>query len=695
MRVRISSLFASLFGLALITSFAIFITLLVVSLRSNTHKELNKKFTAVLNLNERILNNFYERNLLLSSALADDYMIIKAFVDLKDGLEASKIDTIRDIYQSARQDRKSILMRDGTELYEFMHEAHHPQFRKYLGTSFFTDLLLISNSGQVFYSYQKSKEFTRNIYKLQTPKTKAIVKVSDIIHADRNVAITVYRQDEFNWNLVTATSIKIKGKKAGYAVTITPFSYLGKQLNTAGVLGASGKIILVQGNSTPVAWSETVSSAANNRQNPQWDAIMKLGQTDNSQPVKLAGKIYYTQQKKFFFGNKPYKLIIKQDEKEIFLTSNHLQYQLISVGIIILFVALTAGVLFMRLLSQPLAIVTEKLIKVTANDFSDMSRTNSSIYEVAKITNAFEAFREGAMAKRKLEEDLVCRSHETEMLNEDLKLANQELEEYRDHLEDRIKSRTEIIEQQAAQLEVALQAQKDLNDLQRSFVSMASHEFRTPLALIDIVAQKVLRRAKNIKPEKLSEFGMKIRAAVKRMTGLMESTLALAKMENGKLKLHTQPCDLRKIIHDCRDNQKELTPSHDIIVHIGDIPEEVLLDPSAIEQVITNLLSNAVKYSPGESEVNITAETEDQHITILVSDNGLGIDEEDLPKMFSRFFRAETSTGIAGTGIGLNLCKMLVEEHGGDINLTSEKGVGSTFKISIPIKPEERPLQTK
>ncbi len=687
MRVKISSLFAGLFGIALIASFTIFISLLLISLRGNTLNELNEKFKAVLDLNERILFDFYERNLLLTSALTDDYMVINAFTDLKHGFDTSKLERLRDIYQSAEKDRSSILKRDGVELYEFMHEAHHSQISKYLNTSFFSDIIMISNDGLVFYSYQKDSEFSQNIYnqKKVSPKIKAIIDTTNILHENKNVYATIYKQSNLRWNVITATSIKIKGEKAGYVITVTPFQYIGKQLNKAGVLGATGAILLSLNDGSPLAWKGISKKGIRKLQKHQKTLLGGIKITDKSFSIKFENKKYYAQAKEIYLENKPFKLMLKQNEDEVFFALNKMQRQLISVGILILFVSLAIGLFFMRFLTSPLAAVTTGLMKVLSNDFNDVSKIKTGIHEVREISSALEVFHKEALTKQKLEQDLVCRSLEMEMLNEELKHANSELEQYRDHLEERIASRTEIIEEQAARLEIALQAQKDLNDLQRSFVSMASHEFRTPLAIIDTVTQKILRRVDSITPEKLTIFGRKIRTAVKRMTGLMESTLAVAKMENGKLQISVQPCNIKQVIIDCCDNQMELTPSHKINSEIDELPETITADPAALEQVITNLLSNAIKYSPDADEILIKAKRENDIIEILVTDYGLGISEEDLPKMFTRFFRAGTSTGIAGTGIGLNLCKMLIEEHGGDITLTSVKGEGSTFKITLPI----------
>jgi signal transduction histidine kinase len=130
--------------------------------------------------------------------------------------------------------------------------------------------------------------------------------------------------------------------------------------------------------------------------------------------------------------------------------------------------------------------------------------------------------------------------------------------------------------------------------------------------------------------------------------------------------------------------------THIITCKLVDLPVTIQADSGALEQVFTNLLSNAVKYAPDAPEIDVVARGEGGEVVISVRDRGLGIDEEDLPQMFERFFRAKTSTGIVGTGIGLNLVKNLVEMHGGSVAIESKKGEGSTLTVRLPVDgPEE------
>jgi len=233
-------------------------------------------------------------------------------------------------------------------------------------------------------------------------------------------------------------------------------------------------------------------------------------------------------------------------------------------------------------------------------------------------------------------------------------------------------------------LKQALKKQQELNALQRQFISMASHEFRTPLAIIDGTAQRIERCSASSSSEEINKRAQKIRSAVGRMTRLMEGTLTAASLDVGKLSLNIEPCDFTTLLNDVCQHQMELVESHKITCEISELPVTIQADPCAVEQIITNLLSNAIKYSPGSSDIEVKAYSKHGDVVLEVRDYGLGIDAEDLPHMFERFFRARTSTGIAGTGIGLNLVKTLVELHGGSVAITSAVGEGSTFSVHLP-----------
>lgn len=267
----------------------------------------------------------------------------------------------------------------------------------------------------------------------------------------------------------------------------------------------------------------------------------------------------------------------------------------------------------------------------------------------------------------------------------DLKVRTMELEDHRDRLEELAAERTRDLEEQAFHLREALTKEREYNALQAEFVSMVSHEFRTPLAIVDGAAQLIERKAAQLAPDDLVGRVGKIRRAVRRLVILIESTLSLSRIEAGKMEARLSEVDLRLLVIELCEQQQQISTHHGIAWQLDALPDRVVVDPDLMRQVVSNLLSNAAKYSPQADRIEVAARTTSDVIAISVRDFGLGIPEADLPRLFDRFFRASNVTGIAGTGIGLNLCRSMVQLHGGTLDVVSKEGEGSLFTLRLPV----------
>jgi two-component system, OmpR family, sensor kinase len=243
--------------------------------------------------------------------------------------------------------------------------------------------------------------------------------------------------------------------------------------------------------------------------------------------------------------------------------------------------------------------------------------------------------------------------------------------------------------QQASMLEEKLAAERHLTQLQRNFVSMASHEFRTPLTIIDGHAQRLHKLRERIGVDEIVTRAGKIRAAVLRMTHLIDNLLTSTRLvESGAgLYFHPQEVDLRELVHDVCQLHRECSPGSTIVEELGDRSLPMVGDPKLLSQVFDNLLSNAIKYSPGGGVARITSRAEDGWLVVTVEDHGIGIPSADVARLFERYFRGSNVSGIVGTGVGLNLVKMVVDLHGGDVAVESQEGQGSRFTVRLPIKP--------
>ncbi|POF30447.1 sensor histidine kinase [Roseibium marinum] len=230
-----------------------------------------------------------------------------------------------------------------------------------------------------------------------------------------------------------------------------------------------------------------------------------------------------------------------------------------------------------------------------------------------------------------------------------------------------------------------LRKEKELNEMQREFVSMASHEFRTPLAIIDSNAQRILRKAERLKPEALVERLGNIRDSVERMQYLIDRFLNFSQSQSVGMEIERQSVSLRELVLSVCKRQECIARDHNFQIDVESLPDFMDLDKKLIEQGISNLMSNAVKYSSGQSTIAVIGSEMDGKAVISVRDEGVGIPREEISKIFNRYFRASTSSGIAGTGIGLNLTKMIVQKHGGNIHVESEVGKGTTVTLSLPV----------
>jgi two-component system OmpR family sensor kinase len=245
--------------------------------------------------------------------------------------------------------------------------------------------------------------------------------------------------------------------------------------------------------------------------------------------------------------------------------------------------------------------------------------------------------------------------------------------------------------QQASMLEEKLNHERRLAQLQRNFVSMASHEFRTPLTIIDGHAQRLAKMNGRAGTDEIAQRSAKIRSAVLRMTTLIDGLLHSTQIIDGELYFHPTAFDMRALVHDVCRLHREMTPGSQILENFGAQPLPMEGDPKLLSQVLSNLLSNAIKYSPGGGLIKVSARSEPPgHLVVIVEDHGIGIPAADLDRLFARYYRGSNVSGIVGTGVGLYLIKIVIDLHEGEIAVESQEGKGTRFTIRLPIRSSER-----
>jgi two-component system OmpR family sensor kinase len=239
---------------------------------------------------------------------------------------------------------------------------------------------------------------------------------------------------------------------------------------------------------------------------------------------------------------------------------------------------------------------------------------------------------------------------------------------------------------QATMLQEKLAEEQRLTQLQRNFVSMASHEFRTPLAIIDGHTQRLISMQNRLTVDELAQRARKIRSTVRRMTQLIDNLIGSARLIDARMDIYYHPTqvDLQALVRDTCQLQRELTPDAQIREPVG--AQELLVygDASLLSQLFGNLISNAAKYSPDGGLILVTAAQEGAQIAVVIEDHGIGVPETDRERVFERYYRGGNTSGIVGSGVGLHLVRTIVDLHKGSIELDTREGEGSRFTIRLP-----------
>ena len=276
-----------------------------------------------------------------------------------------------------------------------------------------------------------------------------------------------------------------------------------------------------------------------------------------------------------------------------------------------------------------------------------------------------------------------------EMRTEELANAVNQLLKTNKNLEREIRERKaaeKVIMENEAKLREALQREKELSELKSRFVSMASHEFRTPLSTILSSADLIEAYIDSVQQNKREKHTKRIKSAVANLTGILNDFLSLSKLEEGKIAASPVLFSLQEFCHELTEEVQGLLKSGQQIQHV--IPTELLqlyLDKKLLKNILLNLISNAIKYSDVNQLITCEIRQDGQELYIRITDQGIGIPEEEQQHLFTRFFRAHNVENIQGTGLGLNIVKRYVDLMHGTIQFESKLGQGSTFIVNLPL----------
>lgn len=318
--------------------------------------------------------------------------------------------------------------------------------------------------------------------------------------------------------------------------------------------------------------------------------------------------------------------------------------------------------------SQGLASLPPLLHQAPSLPIVVLTNTNDDDLAIAAVRQGAEDY----LVKRQVNAELLARSLcyaiERKQVSETLRKVN------------------EALAMQVQERTAELMKAKELNQLKSEFVSILSHDFRSPLNSI-LLSTGLLQNSQDQLTEerRLTHFQL-IRSAITNMAHLLDEVSLIGKADSGQLQCQLTPLDLGIF---CRQLFEELRFSSDekyqfLFSQQGELPQ-ALWDENFLRHILHNLLSNAIKYSPAGGLVQFELIVQETTLTIQIQDQGIGIPPADQSRLFEPFYRARNVDNIPGTGLGLAIAKKCVDAHGGQISVQSEVGVGTTFTVRLPI----------
>lgn len=283
---------------------------------------------------------------------------------------------------------------------------------------------------------------------------------------------------------------------------------------------------------------------------------------------------------------------------------------------------------------------------------------------------------------------------------EALRRSEEQLIVYAAELERKVQSRTEALHTSVEKLEKevadrikaeeetrkALEKEREFNELKSKFVSIASHEFRTPLSTILSSVSLIDQYKQRNEVDKIDKHTARVKSSVQHLTGILNDFLSLGKLEEGKVDVLQEEINLQTLFQDIIEEVKASLKAGQAIELDLKAGATIVSDARILRNIFFNLISNASKYSEQGQPIEIAASKEKEILVISIRDHGIGIPEEDHKHLFERFFRAGNVSNIQGTGLGLHIVRRYVELLNGKISFISAYKKGSTFTVSIPLE---------
>ena len=287
--------------------------------------------------------------------------------------------------------------------------------------------------------------------------------------------------------------------------------------------------------------------------------------------------------------------------------------------------------------------------------------------------------------RKEIEQSMIRQQKQLEKVTDEMRRLNAELEAKVEERTVILKEALQRLEQSQEELSEALDKERQLNEIKSRFVSMASHEFRTPLSTVLSSASLLARYTTTEEQDKRNRHIDKIKASVKHLNDLLEDFLSLGKLDEGKVSTVFHELNLHEVVQDTVDEMKGLLKSSQHIDYHHEGNELVISDKKMIKNVLINLISNAIKFSDEGKTIRVASSVNGDKAHITVEDEGIGVSDEDQLHLFSSFFRGKNAINIQGTGLGLHIVKRYLDLLGGNVELESELGKGTKINMTIPV----------
>lgn len=279
--------------------------------------------------------------------------------------------------------------------------------------------------------------------------------------------------------------------------------------------------------------------------------------------------------------------------------------------------------------------------------------------------------------RKQSERTILDNSRSLEKLSSELKILNEQLEK-------KVEERTADLTQSQIELKDALNKEKELNEIKSRFVSMASHEFRTPLSTI-LSSSSLIQKYRNEDQQSNREKHIeRIKDSVRHLNSLLEDFLSMGKLEENKVLVSYENCNIRNLFYQVFEEMEVLKKPGQKIECSYHAREHGETDKLLLKGILVNLIGNAIKFSPENESILLSCSEMDGKLMVKVADKGIGIPAEDMDKLFGTFFRSKNAFNIQGTGLGLHIVKRYIDLLNGTIEIKSELNKGTTAIITIP-----------